>query len=85
MRLEGFRGVDLLVGLVNVLNGEDSQVPVVSEVAQGDASAGLQRELIDRLLSHVEGNGHAEEHAIGKTVLLDDTVAGLESASIRTN
>ncbi len=66
-------GHNALVRLVNVLDREDGQVAVVSEVAQGNAGARLEAELVDGFLPHIKGNGHAEEHAIGKAVVLDDT------------
>lgn len=64
---------NLLVRLVDVVYGEDGEVAVVSEVTQGDAGTGLDLELVDGLLGQVERNRHAEEGAIGKTALLDDT------------
>ena len=68
--LAGWLG--LLVGLVNVLDGEDGQVTVVTEIAQRYPRAGLERELVDGVLAHVEGDGHTEERAAGEPVLLDD-------------
>ncbi len=71
----GFGGADILVGLVHILDGDDGQVLVVSEITQRDAGAGLHPKLVDGLLGHVEGNRYAEEHAVGKTVFLDDAVS----------
>lgn len=49
-RLAFFEGFNSLVGLVDILNGEDGKVAVVSEVAEGDASTSLQAELVDGFL-----------------------------------
>jgi hypothetical protein len=62
-----------LVGTVDIINGQDSQVPVVTEVTQGNASAGLEVVVGDGLLGDIEGNGHREEVAIGKTDVFADT------------
>lgn len=62
-----------LVGAVDVVNGQDGQVAVVTEVTQGDAATGLQLESIDFLLGDVEGDGHGEDIAIGKAVVSNDT------------
>lgn len=39
-----------LVGPVDVVDGQNGQVAVVTEIAQGDALAGLEAELINGLL-----------------------------------
>lgn len=65
---------DLLVGLVDVLNGQDGQVAVIPEVAQCDLLAGRKAKLINLRLGHVQGDGHGKENAIGETVVLDDPV-----------
>jgi len=64
----------LLVGLVNVVDGEDGQVAVVAEIAQRYPGAGLEGELVDGPLGDVERDGHAEEGATREAVLLDDSV-----------
>lgn len=73
--LNGFS--NLPVGLVDILNSEDGQVAVVSQVAQGDAGTRLDGELIDALLGHIESDGHGEKVAIGETIVLDDAVVVL--------
>ena len=70
------RDKGLLVGLVNVVHGQDGQIPVVSQVAQSNAGAGLDADLIDCLLGEVESDGHTEEDTIGQAVFLDDAVKG---------
>ena len=79
----GVRG-GLLVRLVDIVDGEDGQVPVVAEIAQGHPHARLERELVDGLLRHVQSNGHAEEHAIGEAVVLDDPGRGISVLAART-
>lgn len=64
----------LLVWFVYILDGQDGQIPVISEVAQRNLRAGLDGELINLCLVDVEGDGHAEEQAILEAVLLDDSV-----------
>lgn len=66
-----------LVGLVDVLDGQDGQVAVVSEIPQSDSHSGLEANLLDGLARHIKGYGHAEEGAIGETVLLDDSVTAV--------
>lgn len=77
----GKRRRSLLVGLVNVLDGEDGQVAVVAEIAQGYPGAGLERELVDGGLVDVQGDGHAKERATGEPVLLDNSGGGEMSVS----
>jgi hypothetical protein len=62
-----------LVGAVDVVNGQDGQVAVITEITQGDARTSLELVLVDGLLGGVEGNGHGEDVAIGKAVVLADT------------
>ena len=62
-----------LVGAVDVVNGQDGQVTVITEVTQGDARTSLELVLGDGLLGGIEGNGHGEDVAIGKAVVLNDT------------
>jgi hypothetical protein len=64
----------LLVGPVNVLDGQDGEGAVVTEIAQGDTSTGLDAEVVDGLLGHVQVDGHAEEVAVNETVVLDDAI-----------
>lgn len=59
-----------LIGAVNVVNGQNSQVAVVTEIAQGNAGASLELVVVDDLLGHVEGNGHGEDMTIGQTAVL---------------
>ena len=66
--------VDLPVGLVDVINSENGQTVVISQIAEGDSSPGLDAQLINLLLVHIERDGHAEEVAIGQAVLLNDAI-----------
>lgn len=65
---------NILVGLVDILDGQNGNVGVVAQVAEGDAGTGLDAELVDLGLADVEVDGHAHEVAIGKTVGSDDAV-----------
>lgn len=65
----------VLVGAVDILNGEDGKVAVVARVAQGNARTSLQAEVVNLLLVDIEGDGHAKEEAASKPVVLDDTLS----------
>lgn len=66
-------GLHSLVGAVDVVDGQDGQVAVITEIAQGETRAGLELELADGLLGGVEGDRHGENVAIGKTAVLANT------------
>jgi hypothetical protein len=65
-------GLGLLVGPVDVVDGQDTDVAVVARVAEGDTVAGLEAETLDLILGEIEVDGHGEEVAVGETVVLDD-------------
>lgn len=62
----------ILVGSVDILNSEDSEVSVVTEISEGDSGTGLDSQLLDVLLINVEVDGHGKEVAIDKAVVLND-------------
>lgn len=62
-----------LVRTVDVINGQDGEIPVISEVAQGNTRAGLQGVLVDGLLGDIQGDGHGEEVSVGQTDIFADT------------
>lgn len=64
-----------LIGLVDVLDGQDGEVAVITEVPQSHPLAGRQAELVDLRLVQVEGDGHGEEKAVRQAVLLNNSVA----------
>jgi hypothetical protein len=68
-----------LVRLVDVVDGQDGEVAVITEVSQGDLLAGLQAKVVDLCLGHVQGDGHGEKDAILETVLLYDSGAQIVS------
>jgi hypothetical protein len=65
-------GLGLLVGPVDVVDGQDDDVAVVTRVAESDAVAGLEVETLDLGLGEIEVDGHREEVAVGETVVLAD-------------
>lgn len=76
------RAKNSLVGAVDVVNGQDGQVTVVTEVTQSDASTSLELLLVDELLGSIEGDGHGENIAIGKAVVLTDTIHIVSAAHV---
>lgn len=66
-----------LVWLVHILDCDDSQIAVISEVAKGDASTGLDTQFANGLFRHVKADGHAEEVSIRKAQVLDHTGQGV--------
>lgn len=66
-------GLDLLVGLVDILDGDDGQVAVVTEVTESDTGTGLNSELLNLLLGDIEGNGDGEEGSIGHAAVGDNS------------
>lgn len=65
---------ELLVRTVDIVNGQNGQVPVISEVTQGDTRTGLEVIIGDGLLGDIEGDGHGEEVSISQTDIFTDTV-----------
>lgn len=65
---------NLLVRTVDVVNGQNGQVAVVTEVAQSDTGTSLQLVVVDGLLADVESDGHREHVAVGKAAILADAV-----------
>lgn len=65
---------ELLVRTVDIVNGQNGQVPVISEVAQGDTRTGLEAIIGNGLLGDIEGDGHGEEVSISQTDIFTDTV-----------
>ena len=62
----------VLVRPVDIVDGDDGQVAVVAEIAQGDAGAGLEAHAVYRGLRHIERDGDTEEVAVGEAVLFDN-------------
>lgn len=72
--VENLASLLLLVGLVDIVDGHDGQVPVISEVTQSDAGAGLDAEGVNGLLVQVEVDGYGEEVAVSQTVVLNNAI-----------
>jgi len=70
-------GLGLLVGPVDVVDGQDADVAVVTGVAKSNAVAGLEAETLDLVLGKIEVDGHGEEVAVGETVVLADAIVVL--------
>ena len=69
-------GLGLLVGPVDILDGQDADVAVVAVVTESDTGAGLETHALDLVLGKIEVNGHGEEVAVGETVVLANAEAG---------
>ncbi len=63
-----------LVGLVYIFHGQDGQIAVVPLVAQRNSRALLNANLLDRVRGKIQGDGHAEESAVGQAILLNNAV-----------
>jgi hypothetical protein len=63
-----------LVRLVDILDSQDGEVSVVTEIAECDASTVLDSELVDLGLVDIEVDGHREEGAISETVVLNNAI-----------
>jgi hypothetical protein len=70
----GLPGGYLLVGFVDILDRENSQVTVIAEVTQSQAGTRLDAQLIDGLLRHIKADGHAKQVAVRQTNVLDHSV-----------
>ena len=79
----GGAGGRILVWPVDIIDGEDGEVALVAEVAEGDARAGLGTQRLDGGLVDVEGDGHAEEDAVIEAVVLYDAVRLLASSRMQ--
>lgn len=60
---------DLLVWLVNILDIDNGQIAVVTEVTQRNASTRFHTELLDQFWCDVEGDGHREEVSVCKAIV----------------
>lgn len=58
--------------MVDILDSQDGEVSVVTEVAECDASTVLDSELVDLGLVDIKVDGHGEEGAISETVVLNN-------------
>ena len=63
----------LLVRFIDIINSDNSQVSIIPKVAQRRATPGLQTEFLDLVQVQIQADGHAEETAIGKAEVFDDS------------
>lgn len=64
---------DSLVRAVDIINGQNSKVAVVTEIAQCDTRPSLQAKIFDGFARGIESNGHGEKVAIGEAGFGDNT------------
>lgn len=62
-----------LVWAVDVVNRQDSQVAVISEVAKCHPGTRLDVDFIEGLLRNVQSDGHGEDVAVRQAAILDDS------------
>lgn len=62
----------LLVRAIDILDGEDGQVAVISQIAESDLGTRLDAKVVNLLLVHVQRDRHTEEGAIGKAESLNN-------------
>ena len=62
-----------LVRPVDIVNGQNGQVPVIAEIAQRDPRTGLEVVIRDGLLRDIERDRHGEEVSIGQTDIFAHT------------
>lgn len=55
----------LLVGSVDIIDGQDGQVAVIPEIAKSHPGACFQTRVLDGLLGEIEGDWHGEQVSIG--------------------
>ena len=79
LKLQVFQ--NLLVRLVDVLDGDDGNVVLITEVTESDTSTRLDSHLLNVLLGDVEVDWHGEEVSVSETGLSADTV---ESESVHS-
>lgn len=58
-------GKNILVRLVDIIDCQDGEDPVISRIVQSNSSTRLDTDLLDRLFREIESNGHTEENTIG--------------------
>lgn len=66
-------GKDLLVGLVNIIDGDYGKVSVIAEISQSNSQAWCQSKLINDCLGNIQTDRHAEEVAISQAKVLDNS------------
>lgn len=64
---------DSLVRAVDIINGQNSKVAVVTEIAQCDTRSSLQAKVFNGFARGIESNGHGEKVAIGEARFGDNT------------
>jgi hypothetical protein len=80
---EDFDSLVYTVGLVDVVNRDDSERLVVTRVPEGNASAWDDFEVVDVLLGDVQVDRDGEQDAVGETEVFDDTNSMLAVSLVR--
>jgi len=66
--------LNLLVRFVDVVNGNDGQVTVITEIAKCDSCAGLDPQFFDLSFGNIQSDGYGEERSIHETKVLNNSV-----------
>lgn len=71
---------NLLVRFVDIIDSNNGQVAVVTEIPESDASASLDAELVNLGLRNVQSNGDREKETVGEADVLDNSMLRLAFA-----
>jgi len=66
--------LNLLVRFVDVVNSNDGQVTVITEIAKCDSCASLDPQSFDLSLGNIQSNGYGEECSIHEPKVLNNSV-----------
>lgn len=61
-----------LIRAVDIANGQNGQVAVITEIAEGQTRAGLQLGIGDEFLGDIQGDGYGKDVAVGEAAVGDD-------------
>lgn len=70
---EHLLGLQFFVWLVNIINGQDGQVAIITEIAESDSGSRCNAEFGDSLLGGIESDWHGKKVPIEEAVVGNDT------------
>ena len=63
----------VLIGLVDILDGNDGEVAVITKITERCSSSRLEASFFNRRQRDVQADGHAEKFAVCQTGVVDDS------------